>query len=318
LQAQRLNQVLTSAASPTPTHLVEIPDAGNGPAIRQPLIRFGRKWELDYTGGTKAMAAHARLALAQVRADADEVASYVDHSTDSLRFDNGKRVSLKSKGLTLASIATLHGGTLTLEPSRFVPDMEWLTKFARDYLRDLSRAGSSIAKADAAQRHTNRLRKNRVDAPWAKELRDRPGLWLEWLVHDRVLAALATVPLSQREAVIGARFRPFQAADDAEVDVLLRVGWRVRLLSCDTSRPAKRGNADHKKKALEAQARARQIGGDASRAALVTLLEPVGVSAITRHLSPVEVGAPARVFGQNDLQRWLDDDLTDLSDWCSR
>ena len=53
-------------------------------------------------------------------------------------------------------------------------------------------------------------------------------------------------------------------------------------------------------------------------AALVTLLEREGVHAIERHLSPVEVNAPARVFGRHDLRRWLDGNLDDLRAWCTK
>jgi hypothetical protein len=316
-QARRVQTLLRSMTEPIESTLLLVPDAGNGPAMRAPLLQLGREWELDYTGGTKAMAAHARLALTEVRPDADSVASYVDHAAAALRFDDARRLSLRSSGLTLARMAELHGGRLE-GGSRVQPPAEWLHTEAGRLFEALRTARNLTERATRAANHVARLKALGTSEAWRREISQRPGLWLEWFVEERVRAALAKTPSAQLEVQVGLDLYPAGALDNAELDVVVRLGWRVRLLSCDTSRPAMRWSAEHKKKAMEAQARVRQLAGDASRGALVTLLEPDGVAAIEHHLTPVELGAPARVFGRLHLERWLDDDLFDLQEWCTR
>lgn len=315
---KRLIAALNALTEPIPHTTIELSDAGNAASIRKTLSALGTGWELDYTGGTKAMAAHARLALESVRLDADQVASYVDHSRNVLRFDDGRRLSLRTTALTLRSLAALHGGELTMDGGRERPDEKWLLSFADSVVRSMGRAQGAAAKKAAYGLKTRELRLLAAPPSWRTQLANVPGGWLEWFVEDRVRRALNTQPRNQHEVVIGSHFRPDRADDDAELDVLARVGWRVTLLSCDTSLSASRWTAEHKKKAMESVARARQIGGDAARAAFVTLLEPAGVEAVRRHLPPVELNAPAVVFGRLDLQRWLNDDLSDLTDWCTR
>lgn len=314
---KRLVAALERLDEPIAHRAIELADAGSGLAVREQLAPLGARWELDYTGGTKAMAAHARLALESVRIDADRVASYIDHSRNVLRFDDGRRVALRTATLTLQSLAAMHGGLLSADMGRDRPDADWLRSFGASVVREMGRATTPQARKTAYLARAAQLKALPASPSWKAKLSAVPGTWLEWLVEDRVMAALGSRPRSSREVMVGSRFRPERAADTAEIDVLVRVGWRVTLLSCDTSLSEKRWTANHKQKAIESVARARQIGGDAAGAAFVTLLESDGVEAVSRHLPPTELNAPSKVFGRHDLVRWLDGDLGDLTEWCT-
>lgn len=69
---------------------------------------------LNYTGGTKVMAAHARMAFKE-KGGSPDYASYLDEGgpkkAPCLRFDNGCTTDLESVPLTLKTILGLHGIT---------------------------------------------------------------------------------------------------------------------------------------------------------------------------------------------------------------
>lgn len=88
--------------------------------VRRVCADLPHNSHLNYTGGTKVMAAHARLAFAEQReGDAsapshnDALASYVDEVAGLLRFDDGTFDALTDSrvGLTLSRLLQLHDVT---------------------------------------------------------------------------------------------------------------------------------------------------------------------------------------------------------------
>ena len=90
--------------------------------IRAVLSDVPNDAHLDYTGGTKVMAAHARMAFRDAGGE-DGRASYVDERAGVLRRDNGVEVPLTSDetNLTFEVVFELHGCKLRDRTEREEP-----------------------------------------------------------------------------------------------------------------------------------------------------------------------------------------------------
>ncbi|HQH70611.1 MAG TPA: hypothetical protein PK360_00880, partial [bacterium] len=90
-----------------------IEDAANAEKVRKAInksISIPPGTYLNYTGGTKIMAAHARMAFG-ARGGTERQASYLDERRGVLRFDDGDEIDLSRDRLelTLNDILALHG-----------------------------------------------------------------------------------------------------------------------------------------------------------------------------------------------------------------
>jgi hypothetical protein len=118
---ERVKECLDTALSEDlPGVLIEAPcleSATDAREVRQILTQLPHDAHLNYTGGTKIMAAHARLAFAEQQRRAgvadfgDANASYLDERDGVLRFDGGTydRLTDARVGLTLDRLLQLHG-----------------------------------------------------------------------------------------------------------------------------------------------------------------------------------------------------------------
>lgn len=99
-----------------------------------------------------------------------------------------------------------------------------------------------------------------------------------------------------------------------ELDVSILRGHRLHVISCYTGTDTKQ----IRWKAAEAIQRARQVGGDLARAALVAPMKQQAAQDVSGRLE-LEWTAPNRpkVFGVEDIRRWLAGDRTSLSTWLS-
>ena len=106
-----------------------------------------------------------------------------------------------------------------------------------------------------------------------------------------------------------------------EVDVVLVRGHRLFLISCTTDTTL----AQCKSKLFEVAMRARQLGGDLARSALVCLIDGTNekgplVDQLRHDVAGVwEAPNTPRVFGAADLREWAglhdEPDLRTLRDW---
>lgn len=242
---------------------------------------------LHYSGGTKPMAAHARAAVNLTESQA----SYLDERRGLLRFDNGYDVKLSDHdlGLTVDVLLQLHG---------------------------CNRKG---------QRATNPKTTNGVDidslASGAFHTGASPsgsdGRWLEDWVAKQIRSC---IPGTEPEASI--HCERCKSRREFEIDVALVRGHRLFVVSCTTSNRPDRAKA----KLFEVAMRARQMGGDLARSALVSFVD----GNVQRGQSHVELlradivsvwDAPnvPRVFGLADLREWAgtssDPNLCSLKEW---
>jgi hypothetical protein len=296
---------------------------------------------LHYSGGTKPMAAHARKACS-----VDEArASYLDERRGLLRFDDGYDLNLEQRdlGLTLDRVLKLHG-IERVAPSAPVPGAPTdgdVTALAERIFREPGVASKlfdlfrpedrrrSFTQAKSAPwtpgDHNLSLSAPRVpDAEWNKaryEAWDKllTGGWLEPWTASLIRASLGEAASVIEVGVMCKRVQPSPA--DFEIDVALIRGHRLHVISCTT---------DQKKplckpKLFEVSMRARQMGGDLARSALVCLLD--GSDARGSYVDQLRADIASlwdapnvpRVFGLADLREWAgtsgSPNLGSLKEW---
>ncbi len=248
-----------------------IADATNAREIKKAFSSIPQGAHLNYTGGTKVMAAHARMAFKD-GGGSDRQVSYLDERNSVLRFDDGFEIDLSKQKfeLTIDDILSLHG----IEKK---PDEK-----KRPSVEEAKRIAASVFK-DISQRPSG-------------------GLWLEaWtgqLVRD-ILAGNASKVAVGIDCV-RENGRNFQ------IDVAVVRGHRLYVISCTQFTKL----ADCKGKLFEVSMRARQLGGDLARSAVVCLLNGSDAKGPyvdqLRHDVEDIWDAPntPEVFGYDDLREW--------------
>jgi hypothetical protein len=199
---------------------------------------------LHYSGGTKVMAAHARMALREQNQDgSDNVkASYLDERAGVLLYDDGYRIELASQnlGLTLDLILRLHG--IEGKPSKS-------TK-GRPTPGDVHQ----IAERTLADRSSDST--------------DRPhdGKWLENLIGEIIRNVIESEDVKGEVSVDIDCYMP--NGRNFQIDVAVIRGHRLYVISCTTHTKSRRC----KIKLFEVAMRAKQLGGDLARSGLCCLL----------------------------------------------
>ena len=272
---------------------------------------------LNYTGGTKAMAVHAHAELSRDLEPSQ--CSYIDERNQLLRFDDGSFVPLDEGTLTLATVLALHEvGLRNPDPSpprelaptagdaeavlRAVLADPALARRLYEYFRDPATGKvlkrKQVKPFDPAGEGL-RLSCALIPQPdWENKLFDTwrhflGGGWLEaWVGAVLAEAGLRDVHTSLH---LVRQKRQF------ELDVVGLRGNRVFAVSCTTSRDL----GECKLKLFEVAARARHLGGDLTRSALVCLLGPEQVQQLAQdaQLAWSAAAVPA-VFGLEDLRTW--------------
>lgn len=287
---------------------------------------------LNYTGGTKIMAAHAGVAFAEADGTPDR-ASYVDGARGIVRFDDGYPLALPDDCLDLDVVRQLHG----LEPRG-----EWEPTEGGPSEHDAAAIADAALKDPELPEQLYRwTRDDKGKERRPKDLRDDPlhpgafgldlpdpvpgdgwtnkqierwrdflgGVWLDVWVRQQVQAAL---PGARVHA--GVQVRRHNGRD-FEIDVVAIRGHQVRVVSCTTDRTL----GLCKGKGFEVALRARQLGGDLASAALVCFLSDERVRDVARDLESVwdEPNRPG-VFGLSHLREWHAGDLHSLARWAER
>ena len=310
---------------------------------KKPSQGFPQIW-LNYTGGTKVMAAQARLIFERAGGESRH-ASYLDEGgaeqEPTLRFDDGSSQPLSNYPrltLNLQAILMLHG--IHARPRSSKPP----APSEQDALAILE--GVLHRPELAAELHKERRRFEDAIAaklPW-KDLPpfvgEKHGLELslsafpntslsraafeqwysfiggEWLEAWTGSQLRALVP--EADITVGINAFRGEAKAQFEVDAALVRGHRSYFISCTTAQEK------HlcKTKAFEIAVRARHLGGDLARSALVCLAGDKHTRALQHDIHELwGASNSTRVFGFSDVCRWSNIDgppnLSDLQHWLA-
>ncbi len=303
---------------------------------------------LNYTGGTKVMATHARMAFRE-KGGRPEHASYLDDGGPGqqprLRFDNGTSKPLAeypNVPLSLEMILELHGVRVqTPVPISPAPTIDDARAILCKVLVDVNLAKVLYCERKRLEEHDNpsqflsqpfradrfglmlcllqfpteeqldALRNRDERKSWFKQwYKFIGGEWLEMWVADQIRkTGLNPTP----EIAVG--FDAFRGTQEAqlEVDIAIIRGHRSYFVSCTTDTT----KAICKSKLFEIAVRARQLGGDLARPALVCLADDKVVNQLRREVddrsnpdSNIRIPgvADVRVFGLSDVRSWSDCD----------
>lgn len=310
--------------------------------VLDPLMRGdgSRAVWLNYTGGTKIMAAHARMAFKD-GGGKPEHASYLDEGgvdrQPRLRFDdrNWKALSeYPGVQLKMDTLLALHGIThKPREAKEPAPTIEDARQILCMVLADVGLAATLYGERERLERLGNpnkatsepfradrygltlslpvfpteeqlaNLGSKREKQSWFKQwYKFIGGEWLEeWLGTQ--IRALALTP--EPEITVGVNAYRSEREAQLEVDVGVVRGHRSYFVSCTTDTT----KAVCKSKLFEVAVRSRQLGGDLARAALVCLADDRIVSALQADLDDVwGASNTTKVFGLSDIRAWSDCD----------
>lgn len=332
----QLRQALKSVSFVEPDPFVE--DATCATTVRRTIdLLLGQDDQndsvcLNYTGGTKVMAAHARMAFAEGGGNPAR-ATYLDEGgrdvAPRLRHDDGRSRSLAELGgpaLDLQTVLALHGiqhkprtalaGAPTEDDARAIlcgvirnPELAATLYQERRRLAELRKPRAAVSTPFRPSEHGLKLSiralpeseqmSRKLYESWYKFI---GGEWLEEWIGTQ----LRGLPLAPRpEIAVGVNAFRGDARANLEVDVATVHGHRSYFISCTTDAT----KAVCKSKLFEVAVRSRQLGGDLARAALVCLADDGTVEALQQDIDDLW-GATntTQVFGLSDLQAWSDCD----------
>jgi len=297
---------------------------------------------LNYTGGTKVMAVHARAALGDQGDLRDAAMSYLDDRGGRLRFDDGHDENLPAGLVDLDTVMALQG----MEPKRERPstgeglpterDLAELAARVLDepdlagrlYARFRDKAGNRLSRTKVPPFRPGEkegLRLSQPEIPGSDWSSDRYEHWVEYLggrwLDEWVGGLVRGLGVAQDVRVSLKRIKDRR---EFELDVVALRDNRVYVVSCTTDPTARLC----KSKLFEVALRARQLGGDLARSAVACLLPDPGPA------NPSSVGPagveddgkaawdapnPPRVFGLSHLRAWHGQggppDLSGLKTW---
>lgn len=294
---------------------------------------------LNYTGGTKPMAVHAYQIL-QTRFEKDITFSYLDPQNLALRIDGTDTTPTdtipilsnpqlrKSTAVTLGDIVELHGYTPLKNTGR-VPDnfeippgmlpfceainnlhckpggmakwRKWLSDTKANQLPDSAILGADIENILRELCQPEKPTPTRLASVLGQSTLPSCSKWLvgEWL-EDYVLNILRKLTLTSDISSLGKgiEFKDEDGqTDEFEFDVAATIGYQLYAFSCMVSEK----KSKVKEHFLEAYVRARQLGGDEARAALVCYVEDTEILEREIRRSWDAVGK-VKIFGAAELQ----------------
>jgi len=261
---ERLRRVLESGRVEADD--VYVDDACSAHSVRRACRDLFTDAHLHYTGGTKPMAAHARLEFERQGGKPAE-ASYLDDRKGVLLFDDGRLVTLDGRQfeLSLKLLAELHGLKL-LKPRTVVAEEDWEER-ANQVLRQLKTV---------------------------KEAGER-GDWLD-------LWAAARVRKAAPDAVVEIGVNATHQGRQFDLDVVVIRGHRLYVISCTTDET----RSLCKSKLFEVAVRAQQLGGGLARSALVCLADSAVTADVQQDVAASwGAWNTPKVFGRPHLEEWL-------------
>lgn len=310
----RLKRELAGALGESVTiddHLVE--DATSATAVRRVIETIlqdsdASSVSLNYTGGTKVMAAHARMAFLKAGGK-EKHASYLDEGgaehQPRLRCDNGddKPLSVYSNvSLTLKTVLGLHGIThMPRTPKIPAPTIEDAREILCKVLGDVSLAAALYCERERLEEFSNpskailepfradryglslslpefpaqaqleELANTKEKKSWFKQWYSFVGgEWLEEWVGAQISRLASQLSIDpDKDVTVGLDAKRGDKPAQLEVDIAVIRGCRSYFISCTTD------TTKHicKSKLFEIAVRSRQLGGDLARAALICLAD---------------------------------------------
>lgn len=283
---------------------------------------------LNYTGGTKAMSVHTyRFLAAQLP---QTTFSYLDAHKLTLHIDGVAAYPVgHSLTVSLSELAALHGyelGSLRQESQHKVlvqalaqvhtssqEYQQWKKWLNKQPLTDLPEMTDAPALRRIRQamdtlcggQATPELFVEKMGFPGRKLESCRKwfmGTWLEELALDAIASNAAALDL--RHYGIGLHPMPKQIDDkgawprkEFDLDVAVLYGYQLFVVSCIRSQDEE---GETKRHLFEAYLRAKQLGGDEAKVALLSLVDhPIRVE--TEIQREWLAAGQIRVFGRNDL-----------------
>lgn len=327
-----------------------VQDAASAETIRRTCSDIASESHLHYTGGTNTMAVHI-YAEWKKKNGAEDQTSYLYGQDDRLLTDAGTAIDMKAVQLDLDTLATLHG-LKNIESRQLRDDGPLLPQdadeivakvLAGEMLDGLTLAdqlykavpgkekdcrkdpffpathGLCALSQQVVPGEDNKEWPNKRIEAWSKFLR---GGWLEeWgALQIQTLRTESKVTFDRLYVGVNAKIddRPF------ELDVVIIRGHRLYVVSC---------TIDHdirlcKSKLFEVAMRARQLGGDLARSALVCLADKDGkgndiVNELQKDVRTLSVAQrEPEVFGLKHLRAWAgwggsQPNLTSLINWLT-
>lgn len=298
---------------------------------------------LNYTGGTKVMAAHALMAFRNAGGKAEN-ASYLDEGGTKrrprIRFDDGNTRQLSEfPGLTISLEDVLelhdirHTPRETVAPAPTLSDArailqavfqdidagleppEWRSKRLHGERERLEKKVKKVKKAMdvpfRAEEFNLELSLPRV--PDATDMDKSAfkhwykfigGEWLEeWVAEEIRSIGLEPAP----NIMTGVNSKRGEEDRELEIDVAVFRNFRTYFISCTTD-----ATKDIcKSKLFEIVVRSRHLGGDLARAALVCLADDKLVGLFRQDVADIwGASNTTRVFGLEDVRQWAGADGT--------
>lgn len=286
--------------------------------IRRVVRELPEGTHLNYTGGTKAMAVHVYEAWKE-RGGRQDQASYLDGRAGALVVADGHTSLPIAEGLdvSLETLAELHGLTMFQFQQPALPGQGGADQgptLAQGVALTRYALGAADAKAMEARLQTIRGA-GTLPQPAEELSRQVPGLpppdpsprgWREFLEKNQWFEYFVADALQRTQRVrLDRLYTNVKARNDGrefELDVVALVGHRIYAASCTTADSV----GACKEKLFEVTLRARQIGGDLARMAVVCLVATGGqLTQLKNELRP-QWDAPAQpeIFGLDDVRQW--------------
>jgi len=344
---ENLRSVLKEKFAYISVEEIHINDGVRVDNVQKALPCLDKADHLNYTGGTKVMAAYSRLKFREL-GRSESQASYLDDRERILLFDDGNSENLSNCDWTFEEIMKLHGvtnitkinnNTIEIDPEPVIEDAHKVAlrvfespKLAKDLYNihkcsKEKRCPVRTAKEnpiDLQEKFSLSLQISSIPGKewtaktykrWCKFL---GGEWLEeWTGH----LIKSILPSDQNNLFVGVDCER-QKDRQFEVDVAFVHGHRFYLVSCTTATEI----GMCKSKLFEVAVRAKQLGGDLARSALVCLLHGrdtrgLFVDQLRDDIQDIW-GATntTEVFGLDDLKSWVgtngnEPDTTALCKW---
>ncbi len=301
--------------------------------VKKRVKSYPGSWGLNYTGGKKIMAAHAYRAMEHVLKKKHQkgIYSYLDADTLELIIDDGDKCERKyvhfEVAVSIQEILELHDRRVNhFTQTPFHPEVgqmlvsycqnadnrkKWLN-WARDNLKraDHRDLNETLARQVTIPIFFPAIISNRSLADLCNEWHNEksPAELAKWLhgawLDDYVLFEAQKAAVNSGAHQVVSSLRP-QGMIEFEVDVVVMQGYRLYAISATTA--DEKGLA--KLKMFEALFRARQMGGDEAKVALVTFSERPSILEkqlaeklyLLSESNRKDWKSPVRVYGIHDL-----------------
>lgn len=291
--AKRIQQAAALLPAPPKVAISSVSDANNRSEVERAIDSVDSGWALCYSGGTKVMAATVR---SRYDVNGDGRKHFACIADSRLRCDDGSEIAL-GEGVTLRAIASLHGHRMTRGTAPTVR-YEQLAEIAGDLRSRIKSKRPSVGRSLVMSNTGQKIPK-----PVRRLVTEDGGKWFEQLV--------AAVAVDLADEVRMATFLRLGANrnEDPELDVLVRNGWDVTLLTCTLEAKRK----VQKLKLFEAQRRVEQLAGGRARCALVCLATAEQRESLVADATKGVPGGPQyEVFGRNEVLGWIAGDTASL------